>query len=82
MHIPYSDASIPSNARARTHHTTIFSGLVFVWYDSEGNPPTWQINRLPDLDDAGRNPGMVYHRMKQSRYNMHIAEMAENSPDY
>ena len=77
VYIPYSDAPVPASAKAHTYHHTILEDLVLVWFDPDGEPPLWEINMHPDL--CGK---MVYHRMYQSEYNMHVCEMAENSPDY
>ena len=57
--------------------THVLGGVVFVWFDSEGGEPSWDLLDHPDL--CG---GMVYHLMRQTEFNMHVCEMAENSPDY
>jgi len=47
--VPYAKRT-PRLARTRAWHTDVRSGLLFVWHDVEGNPPTPEL-RIPDIGE-------------------------------
>lgn len=74
--IPYSD-KIPRQARLDSWEVRELNGLIMVWHDSEGRPPSWEPPELSELDDeAWAEP---VH--KQWRIRTHNQEMAENMVD-
>lgn len=49
-HIPYSE-HIPAKAVIKSWPTCEENGLLFVWNDPEGNPPSWKIERIEQCFD-------------------------------
>lgn len=75
--IPYIDNAPPRNANAVSYETRERINCVFFWFDAEGRPPHWEPMIPARLEDGS----MYYGGVTELRFNMHIAEMAENSAD-
>ena len=78
IEIPYCTGTIPASAKAKSWPSCVWLDMVFVWFDAEGRPPSYQLMQHSYLkDDSYR---LFWTR--QSWFDMHVSEMAENSPDY
>eukprot|EP01116_Phalansterium_solitarium_P007044 TRINITY_DN19518_c0_g1_i1.p1 TRINITY_DN19518_c0_g1~~TRINITY_DN19518_c0_g1_i1.p1 ORF type:complete len:403 (+),score=89.80 TRINITY_DN19518_c0_g1_i1:38-1246(+) len=75
--IPYCTGDVPTSARTRTWTHRVWMDMLFVWFDAEGREPTYEIASLPEIE-----ADWVMHTCRQSWFDMHIGEMAENSADY
>jgi cholesterol 7-dehydrogenase len=78
VEIPYCTGSIPSTAKAKTWTSCIWLDMVFVWFDAEGRPPGYELIKHSYF----LNGSYSLFSVSQSWFDMHISEMAENSPDY
>jgi cholesterol 7-dehydrogenase len=47
--IPYSDQKIPEAAKLRKYVGEEINQTIFVWFDPDGNPPMWTIQRIPQV---------------------------------
>ena len=48
--VPYAKRT-PRSARTRSWQTDVRNGLLFIWHDAEGNPPTPEL-RIPEIPEA------------------------------
>ena len=48
--VPYAKRT-PRMARTRSWQTDVRNGLLFIWHDAEGNPPTPEL-RIPEIPEA------------------------------
>ena len=78
VEIPYRD-EVNRKARLRTFETGDWSGLVMVWFDEAGAPPTWDLPELPEY----RDPRFLWHTPEGSRWRIrtHPQEILENAVD-
>ena len=76
--IPYR-TEINRKARLRIYPAQDWCGLVMVWFDEAGQPPTWQLPELPELQDAE----LLWHRPEQAQWQIrsHPQEILENAVD-
>ncbi|MFE3187181.1 aromatic ring-hydroxylating dioxygenase subunit alpha [Streptomyces violascens] len=65
----------PPRARLQHHTLTERNGFVFVWYDQEGIPPTWEI---PGTAQAGVVPTAAW----STQVRTYPQEIIENTLDY
>eukprot|EP01127_Copromyxa_protea_P001892 TRINITY_DN1179_c1_g1_i1.p1 TRINITY_DN1179_c1_g1~~TRINITY_DN1179_c1_g1_i1.p1 ORF type:complete len:393 (+),score=78.99 TRINITY_DN1179_c1_g1_i1:42-1220(+) len=78
--IPYFTGSkIPDFAKTKSWPVQTIQHLVFVWHHADGEPPSWDLMQRPHLKDRSK---YYYFGAFQGEFDMHIMEMAENSPDY
>lgn len=77
--IPYAKR-VPLRARTRAWTTMTQNGLVFVWHDHEGNPPTDE-EKIPYLDeyDTGEWTDWVWNRLEIEGSN--CMEIVDNVVD-
>jgi nitrite reductase/ring-hydroxylating ferredoxin subunit len=68
------DAPPPRRARLDGWELREQNGLILTWFDSQGEPPTWEV---PVLDQEGWTP----MRWKRYRIATHVQETTENSVD-
>jgi len=74
--IPYSD-TIPKIANIRSWPVMERNGMILMYFDIEGNPPSWEIPLLPEIDSkVFRFDGKTEHRV-----SAHIQEIPENGAD-
>ena len=71
--VPYAKR-IPANAQIQAWPTQEKNGLVMVWIDPEGKPPTWEVDLVPELDD----PGYVKAAELEWTMHTHCHEVLEN----
>ncbi|OLZ67472.1 hypothetical protein AV521_24230 [Streptomyces sp. IMTB 2501] len=65
----------PPRARLRHHTLRERNGFVFVWYEPEGAPPTWEV---PDTAQAGVIPTAAW----STQVRTYAQDIIENSLDY
>jgi nitrite reductase/ring-hydroxylating ferredoxin subunit len=70
------DTRPPPKATARAWSVRELHGMVFVWFDVEGQAPSWQ---LPDVDTDSSDWTALRHRTL--RFRGHVQEIAENGVD-
>jgi phenylpropionate dioxygenase-like ring-hydroxylating dioxygenase large terminal subunit len=75
--IPYCD-KIPAKARLQTWPVRETRGLIFVWFDAAGGPPTFE---LPPDDDAEASRWRR-HTTLQWTIQTHVQEIVENGVDF
>jgi len=77
--IPYFTGKNFPDYKTKSYPThTINNDLIFVWFHVDSEPPSFQ------LEDKSHWKGnnWYYWGCNASEFDMHILEMAENSPDY
>jgi 3-ketosteroid 9alpha-monooxygenase subunit A len=74
--VPYAKR-IPPKTDIRCWHVREVNGLVMVWHDIDGGPPTWEIPVVPESNEAEWTP---YWRTRW-QIRTHNQEMAENVVD-
>jgi cholesterol 7-dehydrogenase len=71
--------SVPPQLKAKSWHVKEYLGFVMIWYDSEKNPPSFD---LPEsISEQISNMYFVTHKGPYA-VKMHIQEFAENSADF
>jgi hypothetical protein len=78
VHVPYRPEQ-PVKASARKHHVHEIDGLVLMWYDHAGEPPTWEWPGLPYIGDKSN-----YYPIDTTVDGPHLAKPQlayENSAD-
>jgi len=76
--IPYSPAPIPKTACIKTFPAIEWGGLVFVWYDSEGGAPDYDLPAIPQYED----PSWVKWRVDyMGQVDLHPVEVLDNMVD-
>ncbi|XP_054714577.1 cholesterol 7-desaturase nvd-like [Uloborus diversus] len=74
--IPYAEKP-PEAARASKRDSCEKNGFIFVWYHAEGEPPTWELPTLPDIESGHwKFRGRTDHTV-----HCHIQEIPENGAD-
>lgn len=71
--VPYAKR-VPPQARLQTWPVQERNGLVMVWVDPDGKPPTWEVDVVPELDD----PGYVGIAELEWAMRTHCHEVLEN----
>jgi nitrite reductase/ring-hydroxylating ferredoxin subunit len=74
--IPYAK-KIPAKARVRPWHVSERSRMIFVWHHALGEPPSWDVPEMPELE----NPDWTEPRYWELAVNVHMQDMAENNCD-
>ncbi len=74
--IPYAK-KIPPKAKMACWPVQEVNGMLFVWHDIEGKPPTWSVPAIPEHGSAEWTP-FLRRRWKLRTHNQ---EMAENAVD-
>lgn len=71
--------SVPPQLKAKSWHVKEYLGFVMIWYDSEKNPPSFD---LPE--SIAEQVSNMYFVTSKGPYavKMHIQEFAENSADF
>jgi len=78
-HIPYFEGKNLPVIKTRSWLVQIINNdLIFVWHHVDQKPPTYQLLQKPEWS----NGKMYYWGCTPSQFDMHVLEMAENSPDY
>jgi nitrite reductase/ring-hydroxylating ferredoxin subunit len=75
--IPYS-SKIPSKAQIHAWSVREINGVIMVYYHTQGEPPTWEIPKLPELTFSEWTPFRVVSRRK---IRSHLQETKENLID-
>jgi phenylpropionate dioxygenase-like ring-hydroxylating dioxygenase large terminal subunit len=77
LEVPYAKKMPPKKPCINTWPVCEVNGIVFVWYDSEGRAPSWEIPEVPEI-----NSGEYTDPIKKTFViNAHPQEMAENLVD-
>jgi phenylpropionate dioxygenase-like ring-hydroxylating dioxygenase large terminal subunit len=76
--IPYADR-VNRRARLAVYATRELAGMVFVWFDPEGGPPTWHLPELAELDSEDHL--LVCPPEGCWRFASHPQEVLENVVD-
>jgi 3-ketosteroid 9alpha-monooxygenase subunit A len=76
VEVPYAPR-VPPRARIRAWHPKEVNGLILVWHDIKGEPPTWDIPALPEIG----NPDWTPYELRRWKIRTHNQEMAENAVD-
>jgi len=75
--VPYSSTGQVPKVCLRTWEVREHSGLVMVWFSSDGSGPTWE----PPVREEFGTPGWVGYETTGWTIRMHTQELAENIPD-
>jgi 3-ketosteroid 9alpha-monooxygenase subunit A len=76
--IPYS-RRVPLRARTAAWHTLVQDGMLFVWNDPEGNPPTREVT-IPRIEGATRDDWTDWH-WYQTVVRANCREVVDNVVD-
>lgn len=76
LEVPYAKR-IPPGAKIRSWPVTEQNGLVCLWYDAQGRPPSWALPVLPEIGDPDWTPLEVRRWTVRSRW----LDMNENAVD-
>ena len=71
--VPYAKR-IPRGAQLSRWTTQERNGLVLIWLDPDGKPPTWEVDVVPELED----PGYVKAGELEWTMKTHCHEILEN----
>ena len=74
--IPYAK-KIPPKAKMACWPAHEINGMIFVWHDIEGKPPTWFVPEIPEYD----SPELTPYVRRRWKLRTHNQEMAENAVD-
>jgi 3-ketosteroid 9alpha-monooxygenase subunit A len=75
--IPYSKNPIPAKARIASWPVNEVNGVVLVWHDAEGNPPSFEIPRIEDYHEETWLPWATSEYFIKT----HPREVVENLAD-
>ena len=75
--IPYAKKIPPKGERTRAWHVEEKSGLILVWHNIDGNPPSWEVPDIPELSSEDWSEPVT----RQWRIRSHNQEMGENVVD-
>ena len=67
-----------SQANLRSWVVSEIDGMIFVYYDSQGEPPNWEIPSMTEYDSAEWLP---FRPVFQRKVRTHVQEMCENAFD-
>ncbi|NRB42716.1 MAG: Rieske 2Fe-2S domain-containing protein [Pseudomonadales bacterium] len=76
--IPYTD-KIPQKARIKSWPTLEKNGLLYVWYDHEGNPPIPE-QEIPEIEEYYSNTWTEWHMTEMTVQN-NVRELIDNMAD-
>jgi len=74
--VPYAKR-IPAKAEMKAHPIREINGLVMAWFDVDGEPPAWEIPKIPEYDSEEWTP----YLRRRWQLRTHNQEMAENVVD-
>ncbi|KAK7788250.1 hypothetical protein R5R35_013620 [Gryllus longicercus] len=74
--VPYAD-KVPEFARVKRWESCEANGFVFVWYHAEGEPPSWQVEAVPQVARGE----WLFRGRSEFLINSHIQEIPENGGD-
>lgn len=74
--VPYSD-KVPDFARVKKWPSCERNNIIFVWYHSEHEEPTWKPTVIPQI----QNGDMWYRGRNEFLVNSHIQDIPENAGD-
>jgi len=79
-HIPYSSgcSSIPPQAKTNSWIVREVNGQIFIWYDVDLNPPSWEVPVIPGMEKPNN---LRFHGKSIHEIACHIAEIPENGAD-
>jgi len=79
--IPYHTGSVLPDYKTRSWPVQVIGhDLIFVWHHVDKEPPSWKLEEKPLWNAPGSS--MYYWGNTTSYFDMHVLEMAENSPDF
>lgn len=78
VEVPYSEARIPARACLPSYPVREQDGFVFAWFHAGGQPPSYELPRVPEVDDPewGDPHPFAYELVAA------LQEMGENNVDY
>jgi 3-ketosteroid 9alpha-monooxygenase subunit A len=76
VEVPYSK-KIPPKARVKPWHVKDVNGLILVWHHLGGQPPSWDIEPIPEFNAPDWTP----YDLRRWKVRTHNQEMAENAVD-
>lgn len=79
VQIPYSSST--SSRSIRVWEVREVAGMVLVWHDAEGAPPSWEVPDLPEAHDPAFYPAYPNSAMHWSDLRMPAQLVAENIVD-
>lgn len=80
VEIPYRpEGEVNGKATLAAFPAQEWAGMVMVWFDADGRPPSWEPPPLPELDD----PGLLWRAPAEARWRIrtHPQEVFENTVD-
>ncbi len=77
VEVPYANKMPPKKPCINTWPVCEVNGIVFVWFDAEGRPPSWEIPEVPEMT----NGEWTQPIKKTFVIKAHPQEMAENLVD-
>lgn len=75
--IPYRD-DVPSVAKVRVWPVHEYMGIIFIYFDSTGEAPTYYPESFPNID----NGSMICLGEKSEQVQLHLQDVAENAADW
>ncbi|KAL0490957.1 cholesterol 7-desaturase [Acrasis kona] len=76
-HIPYSDASIPDQAKVRSWPVSEKNGMIHVFHHVDEVEPYWEVPDIPQIE----NGEFICHGRFECYIRAHCQEVPENGPD-
>ncbi len=58
--IPYSEEKCKKSLQIKTYEVRELYGMIMMWWDSEGNPPQWDLPEFPELEDPEWYPMLPF----------------------
>jgi 3-ketosteroid 9alpha-monooxygenase subunit A len=77
--VPYAKRT-PRMARTRTWPTEVHNGLLFVWHDPEGNPPSPEL-QIPDIPEAASDAWTGWRWRSELIEGSNCREIVDNIVD-
>ncbi len=77
--VPYAKRT-PRMARTRTWPTEVHNGLLFVWHDHEGNPPSPEL-QIPDIPEAASDAWTDWRWRSELIEGSNCREIVDNIVD-
>ncbi|KAL7295688.1 hypothetical protein TKK_0011041 [Trichogramma kaykai] len=77
-YIPYAKKGVPDVIKATPYECLEVNDLIFVWYHSNKEPPTWWPEPIPQIS----NRTWTYQGYNEFFVNCHIQDIPENGADW
>lgn len=79
VEVPYSDTT--SRRRIPVWETRVIAGMVMVWHDAAGEPPSWELPEIPEANNPDYYPGYPHGCKLWQDLEMPVQLVAENIVD-